>query len=208
MCRWRTERLLAGDLRPHRQEPGDGVFIACLLPPRLSKTRKKNQTVLQDAPFEPERGPLKRLSQLKTSLLVRAPSGVCVCAVRLLACGPSGQPGGRLRLPVLVFCPSVLLTGPSIWASAGAVNQMEILSLQRCSDRRPHCCCCFFFLSENVIGILTCRFEATGRRSDHMAPAPHSDTWPLSSAPPSLTSFPYPLPLLSSRVETSGRAWT
>lgn len=142
-----------------------------------------------------------------------------MCAVRLLACGPSGQPGGRLQLPVLVFCPSVLLTGPSIWASAGAVKQVEILSLRRCSDRRPRCCCwvVFFFLFNRRVflkrdwhfnaQVRGCRSQVRPHGAGSVVP-PRSDTWPLSSAPPSLTSFPYPLPLFSSRAETSGRAWT
>lgn len=34
--------------------------------------------------------------------------------------------GGCVRLLVVVFCPSVLLTGLSIWATAHVINQMEI----------------------------------------------------------------------------------
>lgn len=33
---------------------------------------------------------------------------------------------GCVQLLVVVFCPSVLLTGPSIWATAHVINQMEI----------------------------------------------------------------------------------
>ena len=34
--------------------------------------------------------------------------------------------GGSVQLLVVVFCPSVLLTGPSIWATGDVINQMEI----------------------------------------------------------------------------------
>lgn len=35
---------------------------------------------------------------------------------------------GSVQLLVVVFCPSVLLTGPSIWATSHVINQMEIFS--------------------------------------------------------------------------------
>ena len=71
---------------------------------------------------------------------------------------PIWELGGSVQLLVVVFCPSVLLTGPSIWAAGHIINQMvDLFYRNRFGD--GHCWrsllgCVIFRI---LIGMLTAR---------------------------------------------------